>query len=81
MTWTKLLPVINQRLLARLAEMGTVFLQAGQHRLIAFVQMRTAESRSVARAGIAPLLLRRRCGRDQNQRNENKESGHLSSLQ
>ena len=54
---TLLLPVARQRLLAALADLGAVLLQAGQHDLIAILHLRPAILRDVARAGRhAPLL-------------------------
>ena len=48
----------RQRLLAGLAEPRAVLLQAGQHDLIAVIEMRAAKARRIPRAGIMPLLLR-----------------------
>jgi hypothetical protein len=39
--------------------------------------MGAAEPRHIARAGVVPLLLCRSAGSDQNQRNDEKKSGHL----
>jgi hypothetical protein len=54
-----LLPVLGQHLLAALAELRAILLQAGEHGAIAIVHHGTAEARNVARASImAGLLLR-----------------------
>ena len=73
-------PVGRQRLLAGLAEPRAVLLQAGQHHLIAVIEMRAAKARGVPRAGIMPLLLRGRRRRDQNEWKSKKKSGHLQCL-
>ena len=70
-------PVGRQRLLAGLAEPRAVLLQAGQHHLIAVIEMRAAKARRIARAGVMPLLLRVSRRRDQNKRKHEKKSGHL----
>ena len=46
-----LLPVACQHLLAALADLGAVLLQAGQHDLVAILHLRPAIPRDVARAG------------------------------
>src|SRR5881227_2064346 len=76
-----LLPVARQYLLAGLADLGAVLLQAGQHDLIAILHVRPAIPRNVARAGVMSLLLLRRSGRrDQNQGNDEKDLAHLLCL-
>ena len=70
----------RQCLLAGLAEPRAVLLQAGQHHLIAVIEMRAAKARRIPRAGIMTLLLRESRGRDQNKRKHEKKSGHLQYL-
>jgi hypothetical protein len=52
-----LLPVLVQNFHARLAEPGSVLLQASQHDLVALIHMGAAKPRDIARAGIMLLLL------------------------
>jgi hypothetical protein len=50
-------------------------LQARQYDLVAVIHVSAAESRDIPRAGVLPLLRRRRrC--HQNKRNDAKKSGH-----
>ena len=77
-----LLPVARQHLLAALADLGAVLLQAGQNDLVAILHLRPAKSRDVPRAGVLPLffLLRRRAGGHQDQGNDEKNFAHLLCL-
>ena len=76
-----LLPVARQHLLAGLADLRAVLLQAGQHDLIAILHLRPAKPRDVARAGVMPRLLLRRGARGhQDQGNDEKKFGHLLCL-
>jgi hypothetical protein len=72
----KLLPVIGQNLRAGFAETGTILLQARQHDLVAVIDLRAAEPRDIARAGVVSLLGRSRRSH-QDKWNEQKKSGHL----
>jgi hypothetical protein len=71
----ELLPVIGQYLCAGLAEAGAIFLEAGQHDLVAIIHVGAAEPRNVPRAGIVSLL-RRRGRSHQDKWNNEKKSGH-----
>jgi hypothetical protein len=74
-------PVTGECLLAGFAEPRAVLLQAGQHHLIAVIEMRAAKARRIPRAGIMTLLLLRESrGRDQNKRKHENKSGHLQYL-
>src|SRR3954453_13500778 len=74
----KSLPVACQRRLTRPGEPAAVLLQAGQHHLVAFVEMCAAITRGVAPAGILPLPLRRGTGGgNQNKGNDEEKSGHV----
>ena len=70
-----LLPVIRQGLLAGLAEPGAILFQARQHDLVAVIHMSPAKPRDVAGTGVMPRLRRSRRGH-QNQRKDEKKSGH-----
>jgi hypothetical protein len=80
MTADKLPPVRSQRRLARLAQLRAVLLQAGQHHLIAIIEVCAAKARSIAPAGILarPLLRRSAGGDDQNKGNREKKTGHCT---
>jgi hypothetical protein len=71
----KLLPVFGQNLVAGPAYSGAVLLQARQHDLVTVVHHRTAMAANIPRAGVVPLLLRRR-GSHRNKRDDQKKSGH-----
>jgi hypothetical protein len=75
---TETLPsVCRQRRLARLAQPCAILLQASQHDLVTIIEMRAAEPRGIAPAGILPLLLRpSACGGQQNKGNGEEKSGH-----
>jgi hypothetical protein len=70
----ELLPVIGQNLRAGPAEPGAILLQARQNDHIAVIEMGAAKSRRIARTGVALLRRRGRC--QQNERNNEKKSGH-----
>src|SRR6185437_4590353 len=73
-----LLPVLDQNLVAALADAGAVFLQAGEHGLVAVIHHLAAVTRDIARAGVVAGLLLRRSHRGQNEkRNDQNKSGHL----
>jgi hypothetical protein len=71
-----LLTVIGQNLRAGFAELGAVLLETRQHGLVAVIDVSAAEPRDVPRAGVVPLLLRRRDRYDENKWNDEKKSGH-----
>ena len=76
-----LLPVAGQHLLAGLADLRAVLLQADQNDLVAILHLRPAESLDVPRAGVlSHPLLRRRTGCHQNQGNDEKNFVHLLCL-
>src|SRR3954470_2577638 len=76
-----LLPVARQHRLTGFADARAVLLQACQHDLVAFLHVRAAKPRDVAGAGVMSLLLLRLSrGCDQNQRNDEKDLGHLICL-
>jgi hypothetical protein len=68
----KLLAVFGQNLVAGLAYSGAVLLQARQHDLVTVVHHRTAMAANIPRAGVVPLLLRRRRGSHRNKRDDQK---------
>ena len=75
----------RQHLLAALADLGAVLLQAGQHELIALLHLRPAIARGVARAGVMPLLpvlrrLRRSDGRDEKEGDNENYLAHVLCL-
>jgi hypothetical protein len=70
------LSVFGQDLVAGLGEPGAVLLQAGQHDLVAIIDMSPAEARNVARAGIVTGLLRRHALDHQDKGNDEKNAGH-----
>ena len=71
--------MIDQNLLAGLAEPGAVLLQARQNGHVAVIHHRPAMAADVARAsGIRPAALRRRHRDHQKQWNNEKNSGHLA---
>ena len=76
----KLLPVVGQNLRAGVAQPGPVLLQARQHDLVAIIHLSAAKPRDIPRAGVMPLLRRRRRGH-QNKRHDENNSGHLLCLQ
>jgi hypothetical protein len=74
-------PVIDQNLVAGLADPGAVLLQARQHGLVAIIHHGPAMPGDVAGAGVVPRLLLGRSRRNQktgqSKRNDQKKSGHL----
>lgn len=68
---TSLLPVINQDFVAAPADVGAVFLQAGQHRLVTIIHDGAAMPNHVAGAGIV-LALRHLRGRRRSKDNRGK---------
>ena len=76
-----LLTVAGQHLLAALADLRAILLQAGQNDLVAILHLRPAEARDVPRAGVlSHPLLRRRAGGHQDQGNDEKNFVHLLCL-
>jgi hypothetical protein len=78
MTDQMLLPVIGQHLLAGPAEPAAMLFQTPQNDRVAVVDDSSAETRDIARAGVVPLLCRRRC-RPQNERQNQEDSIHLTA--
>jgi hypothetical protein len=77
-----LLTVARQHLLAALADLRTIGLQASEHKLVAFLHLSPAVARDIARTGVLALIpILRGLGhgsrRDQDERDSEKKLDHV----
>jgi hypothetical protein len=76
MTAPPLLAVLGQHFIAGPAEPGAMLPETAQNNHVAIIHHGPAKARDIARAGVMPLLRRRR-GSQENKRQNEKNSEHL----